>query len=130
MCPKYFLKTAGKPNNYLFYLPDFLRFCDNISHKLLRPSQVLENFRKFWHGPLCRIKSGPSPPNQSCSMLKEWQHRSSCQQIVSDTCKQHWQWGKGDWSQNLCEVLHYLRIQFFQAINHDCFNFEVPESRS
>ena len=33
-----------KLNNYRFYLPDFLKFCDNISHKLLRPSQFLEKF--------------------------------------------------------------------------------------
>ena len=28
-----------------------------------------------------------------------------CQETVSDTCKQHWFWGEGDWSQNLFEVL-------------------------
>ena len=36
------LKLAGKPNNYQFYWPNFLKFCGNISHKLLRPSQFLE----------------------------------------------------------------------------------------
>ena len=40
--PNVFLKTATKPKNYQFYLPNFLKFCDNISHKLLRPSQFLE----------------------------------------------------------------------------------------
>ena len=40
--PNVFLKTATKPKNYQFYLPNFLRFCDNISHKLLRSSQFLE----------------------------------------------------------------------------------------
>ena len=44
MCPKCFLKLAGKPNNYQFYLPNFRKFCDNISHKLLRPSQFVEKF--------------------------------------------------------------------------------------
>ena len=39
--PNVFLKLAGKPNNYQFYLPNFLNFCANISHKLLRPSQCL-----------------------------------------------------------------------------------------
>ena len=42
MCPKYFLKIVGKSNNYRFYLANFLKFCENISHKLLRPSQFLE----------------------------------------------------------------------------------------
>ena len=36
------LKLARKPNNYQFYWPNFLKFCGNISHKLLRPSQFLE----------------------------------------------------------------------------------------
>ena len=40
MCPKCFLKTAGKPNNYQFYLPNFIKFFDNISHKLLRNNQA------------------------------------------------------------------------------------------
>ena len=44
-----------------FYLPNFLKFCDNISHKLLRPTQFLGKFWKFWNGPLCRNKSGPFP---------------------------------------------------------------------
>ena len=42
--PNVFLKIAGKPNNYQFYLTNFLKFCDNISHKLLRPTQFLEKF--------------------------------------------------------------------------------------
>ena len=37
-----FKKLPEKWNNYRFYLPNFLKFCDNISHKLLRPSQFLE----------------------------------------------------------------------------------------
>ena len=47
MCPKYFLKIAGKLNNYQLYLPNFLKFCDIISHKLLRPSQCLEKFMEI-----------------------------------------------------------------------------------
>ena len=42
--PNVFLKLAGKPNNYQFYLPNFLKYCDNISHILLRPSQFLEKY--------------------------------------------------------------------------------------
>ena len=42
-----FLKNSGKSNNYRFYLPNFLKFCDNISHKLLRPSQFLEKFMEI-----------------------------------------------------------------------------------
>ena len=59
MCPKYFLKIAGKLNNYLFYLYNFVKFWDNISHKLLRPSQFLENLQKFRNDPLYRNKSSP-----------------------------------------------------------------------
>ena len=44
ICLKYFLKIAEKSNNYRFYLPSFLKFCDNISHKLLGPSQLVEKF--------------------------------------------------------------------------------------
>ena len=40
--PNVFLKIAGKSNNYQFYLPNFLKFCGNVSHKLLRPSQFPE----------------------------------------------------------------------------------------
>ena len=43
-----FFKLAGKPNNYQFYLPNFLKFCDSISHKFLRPSQFLEKFLEIW----------------------------------------------------------------------------------
>ena len=63
-CPKCFIEIAGKSNNYRFYLPNFLKFCDNISHNLLRPSQVLENYaklRKFLNVPLCGNKPGPFP---------------------------------------------------------------------
>ena len=43
MRPKSFLEIAGKPNNYQFCLSNFLKFCDNISHKLLRPRQFFNN---------------------------------------------------------------------------------------
>ena len=46
-CRKCFLKIAGKSNNYGFYLPNFLKFCDNISHKFLRLSQFLEKFMEI-----------------------------------------------------------------------------------
>ena len=38
----FFSRISGKPNNYQFYLPNFHKFCDNISHKLLRPSKFLQ----------------------------------------------------------------------------------------
>ena len=62
MCHKFVFKIAGKSNNYQFYLPNFFKFCDNISHKLLRPSQFLGKFMKIleW-STLFRNKSGPSP---------------------------------------------------------------------
>ena len=42
-----FFKLAGKPNDYEFYLPKFLKVCDNISHKLLRPIPFLEIFSEI-----------------------------------------------------------------------------------
>ena len=42
--PQMFLKVARKQNNYQFYLLNFLKLRDNISHKLLRLSQLLEKF--------------------------------------------------------------------------------------
>ena len=43
MRPKCFLKTAGKPNNYKFYLRNLLKFCDNISHDQLIPGKISGN---------------------------------------------------------------------------------------
>ena len=43
--------------DYQFYLPNFLKFCDNIAHTLLGSWQFL----KFWNGPLCRNKIQPLP---------------------------------------------------------------------
>ena len=59
--PNVFLKIAGKPNNYQFYLPNFLKFCDNISSKLLRPSKFLEKFLEILEWSFYRNKSSPSP---------------------------------------------------------------------
>ena len=42
MFPKCFKKIAAKPNNYECNLPSFRKFCDNISYKVLRPSEFLE----------------------------------------------------------------------------------------
>ena len=42
--PNVFLEITGKINNFRFDLPNFLKFRDNIPHKLLRPSQFLEKF--------------------------------------------------------------------------------------
>ena len=42
-----FLKIAEISNNYWFYLHNFLKFCDNNSHKLLRPCQILEKFMEI-----------------------------------------------------------------------------------
>ena len=44
MPPNVFLEITGKINNFRFDLPNFLKFRDNIPHKLLRPSQFLEKF--------------------------------------------------------------------------------------
>ena len=59
MCPKCFLKIAGKPNNYQFYLPNFLKFCENILNKLLRPSgNIYGNSGMVY---FAEIKLPPSP---------------------------------------------------------------------
>ena len=60
-----------------------------------------KNLWKFWNGPLCRNKSCPFP---LLNIAGYWKSRNY-QETVSDTCKQHWQWGQRNWSQNLCEVL-------------------------
>ena len=41
MCPKCSWKNCRKTK---FYLANLLKFCDNILHKLFRPSQFLEKF--------------------------------------------------------------------------------------
>ena len=61
MCSKCFLEIVGKSNNCQFYLPIFLKFCGNISHKLLRPSKFLEKFLEILEWSFFRNKSGPSP---------------------------------------------------------------------
>ena len=53
-----FFKIGRKPKNYQFYLPNFLKFCDNISHKLLRPTQFLQKFLQTVHNGL-QIRSLP-----------------------------------------------------------------------
>ena len=59
--PNAFLNIFRIPNNYQFYLSNFLKFCDNISHKLFRPTQFLKEIMKILECPICRNKSGPSP---------------------------------------------------------------------
>ena len=61
MCPKSFLKIVGKSNNYEFYLPEFHKFCDNISYKLLKPSQFLEKFLEILEWSTLQKKSGFFP---------------------------------------------------------------------
>ena len=62
LCPGCFLEVAGKSNNYRFYLPNFLKFCGNISHKLLRPSQFLKKFiRNSGMVHFAEINQAPSP---------------------------------------------------------------------
>ena len=45
--PENLFQTAGKPNNYLFYLKYLIKRKDNIGHKLLRPSQFLGKNPEF-----------------------------------------------------------------------------------
>ena len=42
MCPKFFLKTAGKPNNHQFYSTNFLKFCECLK-KTGKIRESLEN---------------------------------------------------------------------------------------
>ena len=53
MYPNCFLKLAGKPNNYQFYLTNLLKLCNNISNGLLRPNQFLENIFEINRAPPC-----------------------------------------------------------------------------
>ena len=73
MCPKCFLKIFGKPNNYHFYFPNFLKFCNNISHKLLRPSHSLEKFLEIlkWFALQKQIRPLPLLLNVAASS-KSW----------------------------------------------------------
>ena len=68
----------------------------------LTPIQFLEKFMEILEWSTLQEQI------QCCSILEEQKHRSLRQEPVSDTCKQHWQWGKGDWFQNLCEVLQLM----------------------
>ena len=60
ICSKCFFEIVGKPNSYQFFWPNFITFCDNILHKLLRPNQFLEKFMEIVKWPTCRNKSGHS----------------------------------------------------------------------
>ena len=82
MYPKCFLKIAGKSNNCRFYLPNFLKFCDNISHKLLRPSQSIEKiYGNSWMVPFAEINQVPSP----YSMLQHIE-RAATPKLVPRNC--------------------------------------------
>ena len=63
-----------------------------------------KKFWKFWNGPLCRNKSGPS----FYSML-QYIGRVATPKLVPANCLRYLQttliMGDGDWSQNFCEVL-------------------------
>ena len=62
MCPKSFLKIVGEPNNYQYYLWNFLKFCGNISHKLLTLNQFLEKFVEILElSTLAQINQAPPP---------------------------------------------------------------------
>ena len=41
------MKIARQPYNYQFYLPNFLKFCGNLSHKLLSSRQFWKNLVHF-----------------------------------------------------------------------------------
>ena len=106
MCPKCFLKIAGKSNNYRFYLPNFLKFCDNISHKLLRPTKSIPGKMYGNSGMVNFAEINQAPPPYS--MLQDI-GRVATLKLVPRDCLRYLQttliMGEGDWSQNLCEVL-------------------------
>ena len=78
----------------------------DISNKLLRPSQFLKNFWKFWNDPLYRNKSVPSP---LLNVVVYWQNSNTeasakkLSQIRANNINHGW--GEGSWSQNLCVAL-------------------------
>ena len=82
-----FLNIARNPINYLFFRPSFLKCCDTMSLKLLRPYQFLKIVLRVYNGPLSHINQDLAP-TQCFSMLEEQQHGSFCRETVSDSCKQ------------------------------------------
>ena len=66
----FFSNIAGKPNKEQFYLPNFLKLCDNILHILLRTTQFPEKiYENSGMVQFSEINQVPSP--YSMLMLKE-----------------------------------------------------------
>ena len=99
MCPKCFLKIAGKSNNCQFYLADFLNLEQVNSWKSLW---------KFWNGPLCRNKSGPFLLLDVATYWKSNNSEACVKKLYQILANNIENGGEGDWSQNLCEVLWVL----------------------
>ena len=94
MCSKCILEIVGKSNNYQFYLPIFLKFCDNISHKLLRSSQFLENFLEILEWSFFQKQIRPLPLLNVAAYCKNSNAKACAKKTISDTYKQHWKWGR------------------------------------
>ena len=105
MCPKCFEKIAGKLNNYRFYLPNFLKFCVNISHKLLRPSQFLEKFMEILEWSILQKEIRSLPLLNVAGYWKSSNTEACVEKLSQILANNIDHGGEGDWSQNLCEVL-------------------------
>ena len=90
-----------------------------IKHKkdcLLRPSTIShinyldqvnswKNLWKFWNGPVCRNKSGPSPLLNVAGYWKSSNTEACVQKLSQILASNIDHEGDENWSQNLCEVL-------------------------
>ena len=115
ICSPIFLKIFGKPNNYQFYLLKSLKFCDNISYKLLRSSQWLEKSMEILE--LSTLQKQIRPLH-TYSMLEHIE-RVAITKLTPRNCLRYLQatlvTGVGrqrSWYQKLCEVLQVMLFSF------------------
>ena len=74
----------------------------NFSHNLLRPSQFLKKFLEILQCSTWQKSQAPLP-----SPMFQYVGRVATPKLVQhrSLCKQRWEWGKGDWSQNLWVIV-------------------------
>ena len=65
-------------------------FCDNISYKFLRPTQV-------WNGPLCRNKSDLSRPSLGVATYWKSNNMEACAKKFSEILANNIENGESDW---------------------------------
>ena len=87
-----FFKNGCETNNYQLHLVNSLKFCDHISHKSLRPSQLPEKVLKILELFTLQKQIRQLPPTQSCSISEEQQHESFFQesQVIASDIDNGW----------------------------------------